>query len=309
MTEQANPPAHTSGFVSILGRPNSGKSTLLNALVGTKVAITADKPQTTRTSIQGVMTVPDSQVVFIDTPGILKSNTPIHKRMMESVRAALDERDLLLYVADATAPFVKADREALQLLSHSGAPTILVLNKRDLVKTPATLLPLIDQYRQLHEFAEVFPVSALRNQGLDELKKAILERLPEGPQYFPEDHVTDQPERFLATELIREKILRETQEEVPHSVLVLIDQWEDTPRLTRIVATAYVERDGQKGILIGSRGSMIKRIGTQAREEMELLFDRHIHLDLHVKVRPNWRENPTFLNALDWRTMRGQDDA
>jgi len=311
MTEQepGNPPRHVSGFVSIFGRPNAGKSTLLNALVGSKVAITAEKPQTTRTSIQGVMTAPEGQVIFIDTPGIMKPGTSIQKRMMEGVRAALDERDLLLYLADATAPFVKADREALRLLERADAPAILVLNKRDLVKTPATLLPLIDQYRQQFEFAEVFPVSALRAQGLDELKKAILERLPEGPQYFPADHVTDQPERFLATELIREKVLRETHEEVPHSVLVLVDQWEETPRLTRIVATAYVERDGQKRILIGSRGSMIKRIGTQAREEMELLFDRRIYLDLHVKVRPRWRENPTFLNALDWRTMRGQDDA
>jgi GTP-binding protein Era len=184
-----------------------------------------------------------------------------------------------------------------------------VLNKIDLVKDKALLLPMIDQYRAAFEFADYVPVSATRGQGLDELKKVILERLPEGPAYFPEDHVTDQPERFLAAELIREKILEATRQEVPHSVAVVVDQWEETARLTRIFATIRVERDGQKAIVIGTKGAMLKRIGTLARQEMERLFGVKIYLDLHVRVQPGWRDKAAFLNALDWRTMAGDDDA
>ena len=298
-----------SGFVSLIGRPNTGKSTLLNALGGQKVAIVADKPQTTRTSIQGVLTMPGAQIVFLDTPGIHRADTALNKRLMDAVRAAVEERDLLLLLADAARPIGKDDRQALDLARKCHAPVVLVLNKIDLVKDKALLLPLIDQYRAAFEFADYVPVSATKGQGLDELKKVILHHLPEGPEYFPEDHVTDQPERFLAAELIREKILAATRQEVPHSVAVIVDQWEETGRLTRIFATIRVEREGQKAIVIGTKGAMLKRIGTLARHEMERLFGVKIYLDLHVRVQPGWRDKAAFLNALDWRTMAGDDDA
>lgn len=297
-----------SGFVSIIGRPNAGKSTLLNALVGQKVAIVADKPQTTRTSIQGVVTTPESQVIFVDTPGIHKADSALNKRLMDTVRAALEERDLLLFVADATEAFGEEDRRAIDIARRTSTPVVLVLNKVDLVKDKAALLPLIEEYKQAFEFADYVPVSAARRDGVDELMKIIVERMPEGPAYFPEDHVTDQPERFLAAELVREKVLLATRQEVPHSVTVTVDKWEDTPKLTRIFATIRVERDGQKAIVIGRAGSMLKRIGTQAREEMERLFGVKIYLDLHVRVQPGWRENTAFLDSLDWRTMAGEDD-
>jgi GTP-binding protein Era len=298
-----------SGFVSILGRPNVGKSTLLNALIGTKVAIVADKPQTTRTAIQGVLTLPEGQIVFLDTPGIHRARSSLNKRMMVSVRDALDQRDLLLFVADATVRFTDADREALDLVKKSGTPVLLVLNKIDRVNDKSALLPLLEKYRAAHDFAEYFPVSALKSAGLDELRPAILARLPQGPAYFPADHITDQPERFLATELIREKIILETREEVPHSVAVVVDQWEEGEKITRVLATIYVEKEGQKGILIGAKGAMLKLIGTDARLEMELLFGKKIFLELHVKARANWRENKAFLNALDWRTMAQRDES
>jgi GTP-binding protein Era len=298
-----------SGFVSLIGRPNAGKSTLLNALVGQKVAIVADKPQTTRTSIQGVRTLPGAQIVFADTPGIHKADSAINKRLMESVRASLDERDLLVFVADAARHFGEDDRRAVDLARKGGVPVLLALNKIDLVKEKAKLLPVIEQYKEIFDFAAYLPVSAARGQGLQELLDAIVERLPEGPAYFPEDYVTDQPERFLASELVREKALLATREEVPHSIAVAIDRWDETPRITRIYATIRVERDGQKAIVIGAGGSMLKRIGTLARQEMERLFGRKIYLELFVRVEPDWRNNPTFLKALDWRTMTGEDDA
>lgn len=296
-----------SGFVSILGRPNTGKSTLLNALVGTKVAIVADKPQTTRTAIQGVLTTPEAQIVFLDTPGIHRSDNLINKRMMEAVRAALDHRDLLLFLADATRPFHAEDRQALDLVRKAETPTVLVLNKTDLLKGKGALLPLTEEYRQLYEFADYLPVSAKTGTGLDLLRQSVVSRLPEGPAYFPPDHITDQPARFLAAELIREKILHETREEVPHSVAVAVEAWEETPRLVRIYATVFVEREGQKGILIGAQGAMIKRVGTHARHEMQRLFGTKIFLDLRVKVQSKWRDKAAFLDSLDWRTMAGKE--
>ena len=298
-----------SGFVSILGRPNAGKSTLLNQLIGAKIAIVANKPQTTRTSIQGVLTLPDAQIVFLDTPGIHKADSLLTKRMMDTVRAALGERDLLLLVVDVSRKFGEQDRHAVDLIRKADTPTLLLLNKTDLLhKDKGPLLPLIEQYRALHEFAACIPISARSGDGVADLRQAIIERLPEGPAYFPPDHITDQPERFLAAELIREKILQATREEVPHSVAVAVDSWEDTPKLIRIYATIYVERNGQKGIIIGAGGAMLKNIGTLARREMERLFGRHVYLDLHIKVQPRWREKPAFLAALDWRTMAGADE-
>ena len=298
-----------SGFVSILGRPNAGKSTLLNQLIGAKIAIVANKPQTTRTSIQGVLTLPDAQIVFLDTPGIHKADSLLNKRMMNTVRAALGERDLLLLVVDVSRKFGVEDRHAVDLIRKADTPTLLLLNKVDLLhKDKGAVLPLIEQYRAVHEFADYIPISARSGEGVAELRQAIVARLPEGPAYFPPDHITDQPDRFLAAELIREKILQATREEVPHSVAVAVDSWEDTPNLIRIYATIYVERSGQKGIIIGAGGAMLKNIGTLARHEMERLFGRHVYLDLHIKVQPNWREKPAFLAALDWRTMAGVDE-
>jgi GTPase len=297
-----------SGFVSLAGRPNTGKSTLLNALVGQKLAIVADKPQTTRTAIQGVVTLPHAQIVFVDTPGIHRADSPLNKRLMDTVRNSLEERDLLLFVVDSARPFGEDDRRAIDILRRVETPTLLVMNKIDLVKEKARLLPLIERYKTVYDFADYIPVSATRRVGLDLLRQAILDRLPEGPAYFPEDYVTDQPERFLAAELIREKVLAATRQEVPHSVAVAVDQWLETPRLTRIFATIRVEREGQKAIVIGTKGAMLKRIGTLARQEMERLFGVKIYLDLHVRLQPRWREKSAFLNALDWRTITGEHD-
>ncbi len=297
-----------SGFISIIGRPNAGKSTLLNALVGRKLAIVADKPQTTRTTIQGVLTSPEAQIVFLDTPGIHKADSPLNKRLMNAVRAALDQRDLLLFVADAAHGFEEQDRRALDLLRKAATPAVLVLNKIDLLREKGLLLPLIESYKAVYEFVECVPVSAVKGDGLDALRGVILDRLPEGPAYFPDDYVTDQPERFLAAELVREKVVLATRKEVPHSVSVTVDRWEEAPNITRIYATIRVEREGQKPIVIGANGSMLKKIGTLARKEMEKLFSVRIYLDLHVRVQPGWRSKPAFLDALDWRTMAGEDD-
>lgn len=290
-----------SGFVSILGQPNVGKSTLLNALLEAKVAIVSDKPQTTRTSIQGILNLPDAQVVFLDTPGIHRPDTLINKWMMKEVRAALDGRDLLLFMADCTAAFGRQHEQAVQMVRNAGTPALLLLNKVDLLKHKAQLLPQIERYQALGDFDEIIPMSALTGDGLDRVRKAIVSRLTEGPRYFPKDQITDQPERFLAAELVREKVLRETREEVPHAVLVLIDQWEDTPRILRIAASICVERDGQKAIVIGAKGAMLKRIGTLARRELEVVLGRRIYLELFVKVRARWREKPAYLNSIAWK--------
>src|SRR5215469_8429883 len=254
--------AFRSGFVSLIGRPNAGKSTLLNALVGQKVAIVTDKPQTTRTSIQGVLTVPEAQIVFLDTPGIHKADTPLNKRLMAAVRASIDQRDLLLFVADATQGFGREDRRAVDLARRVETPVALVLNKIDLLKEKTLLLPLIEQYKAAFDFVDYLPISAAKGKGLAELRDAIVARLPEGPAYFPDEHVTDQPERFLAAELIREKVLQATRQEVPHSIAVMVDKWEETPALTRIFASIRVERSGQKAIVIGAKAATLKRIGT-----------------------------------------------
>ena len=296
-----------SGFVSIVGRPNAGKSTLLNALVGRKLAIVSGKPQTTRTSIQGVLTLDNAQIVLLDTPGIHKSTTRLNKHMMENVRAALEERDVLLFLADATVAFTDQDAEALDVLKNIATPALLLLTKIDRLDDKRLLLSLIERYKAAREFDEYIPISAVTGEGLGDVHNAILKRLPEGPSYFPADYLTDQPERFLAAELIREKILEATRQEVPHSVAVVVEKWEETPRLTRIAATIYVERPGQKGIIIGAKGATLKQIGTLAREEMESMFSRKIFLELFVKVRPGWRESSDFLKAIDWRSVAGTE--
>ena len=300
---------YRSGFVTIIGRPNAGKSTLLNALVGQKVAIVADKPQTTRTAIQGVLTDTEAQVVFVDTPGIHKSDSKINKRMMEAVRASLGERDALVFVVDVTKPFEEEDQRALSMLHEGGPPVFLALNKIDALKSRQHMIPLLDEYGKRFDFAELIPISAATGEGLEIFRKAVISRMPEGPQYFPEDHVTDQPARFLVAELIREKILRLTRQEIPHSVTVLVDQWDESENLIKVYASILVEREGQKGIVIGAHGAMMKRIGTEAREEAESLFGIRFFLDLRVKVEKDWRQKHIFLNTLDWRTMAGRDES
>lgn len=295
---------HVSGFVSILGRPNAGKSTLLNALLGTKVAIVAPRPQTTRNAIQGVLTRPNAQIVFVDTPGIHKSTTMLNKRMMDSVRASASA-DVVLFLIDATARPSSEDADALSLIKKLESPAIAVLNKVDLVSPKQKVLEAITRYQGLHEFAAFVPISALKGDGLDLLLKEIIQRLPPGPNLYPKDYLTDQPERFLAAELIREQVLRLTREEVPHAVHVMVEKWEDTPKLIRIAATIYVERPGQKIIVIGTGGAMLKRIGSAARLQMETMTGKKVFLETFVKVQPNWREDSEFLQSTDWRGMSG----
>jgi GTP-binding protein Era len=303
--------SHRSGFVSLIGRPNAGKSTLLNALIGSKLAIVADKPQTTRTIIQGVLTTPEAQVVFLDTPGIHEPRNLLHRRMIETIRQAMEGRDLILFVVDSTHNFGSHDEQALAWISETKTPVLLVLNKVDALSNKASLLPLLEQYRNRYDFAAYIPISALQ-EDLGPLRNEILQRLPEGPRYFPDDYLTDLPEKFLAAELIREKILNATREEVPHSVAVAVEQWKEEPRkdgtvLTRILATIHVEREGQKRILIGQGGSMLKQIGTEARLEIEKLLERKVFLEMFVRVTEDWRERAQFLNELDRLALSKED--
>ncbi len=298
--------AFRSGFVSIIGRPNAGKSTLLNALVGEKVAIVTHKPQTTRNRIQGMVNVParkgrpPGQIVFIDTPGVHKPESSLSRKMMREVQEALQSRDLVLLIVDATRRQDAGDRYTLDLVKRAGGPAFLLLNKIDLIEKPK-LLPMIAHYSQLHEFTEIIPVSARKGDGLETLVDAIITHLPEGPRYFPKDQLTDQPERFLAAEMIREKVLLETGQEVPYASAVVVETFEEEPNLTRIAATIYCEREGQKGILIGKRGELLKKIGTAARIDIEKLLGVKVFLELFVKVRPGWREQSEFVEELDWR--------
>jgi len=298
--------AFRSGFVSIIGKPNVGKSTLLNALVGEKVAIVTRKPQTTRNRILGMLNVdrkaggPAGQIVLIDTPGIHKPMNSLNRRMMKEVYDALEGCHLLLLVVDATAKFGPGDQSVLNVAKKTGLPVFLLLNKVDTIDK-RILLPLIARYKELHDFAEVIPISALRREGLDTLLDLVIRALPEGPRYFPKEQVTDQPERFLASELIREQVLMNTSQEVPHATTVLVDQYEEGEKLTRIAATIYVERSGQKAILIGKQGATLKKIGTAARLQIERLLNTRVFLDLFVKVQPNWRESRAFVEETDWR--------
>ena len=299
-----------SGFVSIIGRPNAGKSTLLNALVGEKVAIVTHKPQTTRHRIQGFVNVkggkgrPPGQIVFIDTPGVHKPDSPLGSRMMREVNSALEERDLVLLIVDATQPFGKGDQFVLDLLKNVTSPVILLLNKIDAIEKPK-LLEIIERYSKLREFKEIIPISATKKQGLEELIDVVIKSLPEGPRYFEKDQITDQPERVLVAEMIRERVLIETGQEVPYATAVKIERFEEGDKLTRIAAAIYCEREGQKGILIGKGGVMLKRIGTSARKQIERLLGTKVFLELFVKVRENWRNSEAALDELDWRRQLG----
>jgi len=250
-----------------------------------------------------VLTEPGAQIVFVDTPGIHKSTTLLNKRMMDEVRASADA-DVVLFLVDAFARTTPEDAEAVDLVRKTGKPALAVFNKIDKLQKHK-LLAMIERYKEMHEFAAYIPISALKGDGVDVLRREILARLPEGPDLYPKDYFTDQPERFLAAETIREKALRLTRQEVPHAVAVIVDQWEDTPTLLRIAATIYVERTGQKTILIGAGGAMLKKIGTQARQELETRMRKKVFLQTFVKVRPHWRDDPEFLTASDWRGMAG----
>jgi len=342
-----------SGFVSILGRPNAGKSTLLNALIGEKIAIVTNKPQTTRNRIQGIVEVPArkggnaAQIVFVDTPGVHRPGSQLDRRMMQEVYEALESRDIVILLVDAARhselPEVtgagqdgevshsdpaqprknqsrRAERESsedafvLQLIQKLDCPVFLVINKIDLV-IRAKLLPLIERFSALYPFAEVIPISARKKDGLDTLLTKLVEYLPQGQRYFPKEQFTDQPERFLVAELIRERILLETGEEVPYASAVVVERFEEpepvvkAPRpgsaaklpLTRISAVIYCERSGQKAILIGKGGSKLKSIGAAARKEIESLLGTRVYLELHVIVEENWRESRYFVDSLDWR--------
>ena len=294
-----------SGFVAIVGRPNAGKSTLVNALVGRKVAIVSPRPQTTRNRIQGILNRDDAQIVLIDTPGIHQAKNVLSRQMMDEAQHALEGVDVLSLIVDASADFGAGDQFSLEWVRRFHGPTFLLLNKVDRVRRQL-LLPLIEKYAGLYDFAEVFPISALTGEGCPALVDGWLARLPESPPYFPPDQFTDQPERFLAAELIREKAILATREEVPHAIAVLVDTFEEKKELVKIRATLYVEREGQKGILIGKRGETMKKIGTQARKEIETILGAHIFLELFVKVQPNWRQNAVLVRQLDWHRQLEQ---
>ncbi len=294
-----------SGFVAIVGRPNAGKSTLVNTLVGRKVAIVSPRPQTTRNRIQGIVNRDDAQIVLIDTPGIHQPQNVLSRQMMDEAQHALEGVDVLSLIVDASVDFGAGDEFSLEWVRRFHGPTFLLLNKVDRVRKQI-LLPLIERYAALYDFAEVFPISALTGEGCPALVDSWLARLPDSPPYFPPDQFTDQPERFLAAELIREKAIVATREEVPHAIAVLVDSFEEKKELVKIRATLYVEREGQKGILIGKRGETMKKIGTQARREIESILGTHIFLELFVKVQPNWRQNSVLVRQLDWHRQLEQ---
>ena len=340
-----------SGFVSIIGRPNAGKSTLLNALLGQKLAIVTHKPQTTRTRIHGVLEIPlkkktatqpghpAAQLVLVDTPGIHKPDTQLDRRMMQEVHDALETRDAVLFIVDVTHKLPKQegdqkkitgrmtlsaaeDEFSLQLIKKLDCPVILLLNKIDQI-SPAEIMPLIAHWASLYKFADIIPISARKKVNLDLLLAKVVAHLPEGQRYYPKDQLTDQPERFLVAELIREKILLFTGEEVPYSTAVVIEKFEEPPPqkgkpagpgktggaklpVTKIAAAIFCERTGQKAILIGKQGSMLKEIGTAARKEIESLLGTRVFLELFVKVQDDWRSKPSFIEDLDWRRQLEQ---
>jgi len=296
-----------SGFVCILGRPNAGKSTLLNALVGEKLAIISPKPQTTRNRIQGIVHVPAAkgklggQIVLIDTPGVHKPDSSLGRKMMTEVREALEGCDLILLIQDVSQKSAPADQFVLDLVKKSGTPAFLLLNKIDKLPEKHKLLAIIDDLRRRHDFKEILPISALKRSGLDVLVQTVLQALPAGPKYFPEDQITDQPTRFMVAEIVREQILVQTKEEVPYSTTAIVEQFEEGTNITRIAATIYCEREGQKAILVGKGGQMLKKIGTAARLQIQKMLGQKVFLELFVKVSPGWRESREFVEGLDWR--------
>ncbi len=288
-----------SGFVSLVGRPNAGKSTLLNRMVGSKLAIVSDKPQTTRNRILGARNYPDGQIVFVDTPGI---HRPLHRmnvRMVDLAVEAARQADLIGLVRDASIPAGSGDQFVRGLLAKVNVPVVLILNKIDRLEKPR-LLPIIDAARSAFPFVEIVPVSALDGTNVDRLERALLGHLPEGEPLYPHDYVTDQPERFFVAEIVREKVLEFTRDELPYSTAVVVDRFEepDDRGVMHLYCSILVERESQKGILVGRAGEMIKRIGTAARGDLEKFFDTRVYLDLRVKVRSEWREDDRVLDEL-----------
>jgi GTP-binding protein Era len=293
MTDNKN---FRSGFISIVGRPNVGKSTLLNALLGEKIAITSDKPQTTRNKIIGIVNQQNAQLVFMDTPGIHKPMHKMNEAMVKTALATYSEVDVILMLVEATERPGGGDRFIIETLAQVKTPVFLLINKVDLIKKDA-LLPLIQEYSTLYKFAEIIPVSALK-KDFGGLLDNVLKRLPVGPKYFPDDQLTDQPERFVVAEMIREKVFELTKDEIPYSTAVVIEEMKEEPEITRITAIIYVERDSQKGILIGKGGAMLKQIGTLARRDAEKLLGAKIFLQLWVKVKKGWREDDRMLKNI-----------
>ncbi|MGF2150993.1 GTPase Era [Enterococcus casseliflavus] len=292
---------HKSGFVAIVGRPNVGKSTLLNRVVGQKIAIMSDKAQTTRNKIQGVYTTDDAQLIFIDTPGIHKPKHRLGDFMVETAYSALREVDVTLFMISADQKRGKGDDFIIERLRQSQTPVFLVINKIDKVH-PDALLAIIEDYSSQMDFAEIVPISATEGNNFETLMKLLIDEMPEGPQYFPEDQITDHPEYFIVSELVREKVLLLTRDEVPHSVAVVVDTMKrDHNDKVHIQATIIVERDSQKGIIIGKGGKMLKQIGTKARLDIEHLLDDKVFLELWVKVQKDWRDKQTFLTDYGYR--------
>ena len=315
VTNDSERKGYRAGFAAIVGRPNAGKSTLVNRLVGQKIAIVTSKPQTTRNRIQGIVTREHAQVVLIDTPGLHDAKTVLNKQMMREVAAALEGIDVLVLMVDTTevvsrSGFVSTNPETRPDVDHLvmdksrrfAGKTILVLNKIDKLPRPK-LAPLLEAFAKAQDFAAIVPISAMKGDGCDDLLSEIMKLLPENAPYFPEDQVTDQPERFLASEIVREKAIALTYHEVPHVLAVVVEKWEEAPKLLRIQMTLTVERPSQKKILIGRKGDMLKKIGTQARKELEEILSTRIYLGLFVKVAENWRENPMAVRELDWHTQ------
>jgi GTP-binding protein Era len=290
-----------SGFIAIIGRPNVGKSTFLNRVIGQKIAIMSDKPQTTRNKIQGVLTTDDAQIVFIDTPGIHKPKHRLGDFMMRIAENTLNEVDAIIFMINAKEGYGKGDQYILDKLQSVNSPVFLIINKIDLIH-PNEILPLIEQYSKKGNFEEIIPISALEGNNIDHLLDVIKNHIPEGPQYYPSDQVTDHPERFIITELIREKVLELTREEVPHSIAVVMENLEQRDNNTIFIqAMIITERSTQKGILIGKQGSMLKNIGKNARKDIEALLGSKVYLELWVKVKKDWRNKQSQLNEFGFK--------
>lgn len=289
---------HKTGFAALIGRPNAGKSTLLNHLVGEHIAAVSSKPQTTRTRIQGIITRPDAQIIFVDTPGIHKPGYALNRRMMGLVAEALEQVDVILLMRDATTNSGAGERFALELIKQAAKPVFLLLNKVDLLKDKVALLPLMEQYSQEFQFAEIIPISARTGNGVKRLIQALIQYLPEGEARFDSDTYTDQFERNIAAEMVREKILQLTGEELPYTTAVRTEMWQEVQDAVEIHCVIYVERDSQKPIIIGRRGQMLKEIGTRARHDIEKMLSRHVRLHLFVRVQKEWRDDPRALDEL-----------
>jgi GTPase len=292
--------AYKSGFISIIGRPNVGKSTFLNSVIGQKIAIMSDKPQTTRNKVQGVLTLDDSQLIFIDTPGIHKPKHKLGDFMMKVAQNTLKEVDIVLFMVNAEEGYGRGEEFIIDKLQSVGTPVFLIINKIDLVH-PDKLLQIINDYKEKYDFQEIVPISALEGNNIDTLLTQIKSYLPEGPQYYPADQVTDHPERFIISELIREKVLHLTREEIPHSLAVMIEKIERKKDKVHVMATIVVERDSQKGIVIGKQGSMLKEVGKRARIDIENLLGTKVFLELWVKVQKDWRNRATHLRDYGFR--------